>query len=347
MTSPTDISGITPDPVAAGHGGVLDVAAAGGHATLAARVTLTPGEIEADTGLSRQTLRNWERQHGFPIALRDMAGQRRYATADLSRLKLVKVLMDRGHAPDRVVPMAAAELRQMVSDAATAAASKHLTDSAIADCAAGDAHRRLALLRRVGPAALRADLQHSLQAIGVARFVDEVAAPLTSAVGEAWVRGHLPVYEEHACTEVLQVLMRQAIAGLPAAQPDAQPRVLLSTLPGEPHALGLLMAEAMLTLHGCLCISLGVQTPAWDLAQAARVFHADIVALSFSGCLDPQLTVDGLAALRCRLPSQTELWAGGSAPVLYRRAIDGVWAAGGFTALPQRLAAWHARDARG
>jgi methanogenic corrinoid protein MtbC1 len=37
--------------------------------------------------------------------------------------------------------------------------------------------------------------------------------------------------------------------------------VLLTTLPGEPHGLGLLMAEAMLALEGCTCVSLGVQTP--------------------------------------------------------------------------------------
>ncbi|MEO5733566.1 MAG: MerR family transcriptional regulator [Rubrivivax sp.] len=290
---------------------------------------LTLAELERGTGLSRQTLRGWERSYGFPHPLPDAAGRRVYARGDLQQLRLIKDLLDRGQVPGDVVPMALVDLRRLaLGDERGSAVSQHLV-----------------LLRRAGPAALRSALQSRLHTLGVARFIADVAAPLVAEVGEAWVRGQSPVFEEHACTEVLQRLMREGVDSLPAPTDDARPRVLLSSLPGEPHALGLLMAEAILALQGCDCISLGVQTPGWDLAEAAVAYDVDIVGLSFSGCMNPQQTIDGLTELRRHLPRQLELWAGGSAPVLHRRPIDGVWAPGGFALVPQRLADWRARAA--
>ena len=43
--------------------------------------------------------------------------------------------------------------------------------------------------------------------------------------------------------------------------------MLLTTPPNEPHAMGLLMVEAVLSLEGAQCISLGTQMPLPDIAQ--------------------------------------------------------------------------------
>lgn len=69
--------------------------------------------------------------------------------------------------------------------------------------------------------------------------------------------------------------MRQAVQSIPAQALQAKPKVLLTTLPGEPHGLGLLMVEALLALEGCPCVSLGVQTPQQELPQAAKAHGAD------------------------------------------------------------------------
>jgi methanogenic corrinoid protein MtbC1 len=148
--------------------------------------------------------------------------------------------------------------------------------------------------------------------------------PLNAAVGDAWLRGQLEVFEEHLYTEAVQVVLRTAIASVPEPVSAAPPRVLLTTFPGEPHGLGLLMAEAVLALEGCRCVSLGTQTPLWDIALAASALHSDIVALSFTGCMNPNQIVDGLAELRVKLPAGVRLWAGGGAPVLHRRPVAGV-----------------------
>ena len=113
--------------------------------------------------------------------------------------------------------------------------------------------------------------------------------------------------------------------------------MLLSTFPGEPHGLGLLMAEAVLALEGCRCVSLGVQTPLWDMVLAATALRSDIVALSFSGCMNPNQVADGLSELRTKLPARVALWAGGSAPVLHRRPVVGVQSFNTLADLPTAL----------
>ncbi|MFP5399988.1 MAG: B12-binding domain-containing protein, partial [Gammaproteobacteria bacterium] len=170
------------------------------------------------------------------------------------------------------------------------------------------------------------------------------AAPLMTLVGDAWLRGRLDVHEEHMVTESVQLLLRHALASLPESAPDATPRVLLTTLPGEPHGLGLLMAEALLAVDGAVCVSLGVQTPLWDVVLATRAYRADVVAIGFSGSVNPNHVVDALVELRAKLPGDVALWAGGSAPVLRRRAVDGVLPLPTLEAMQQALQHW--RDAR-
>ena len=58
--------------------------------------------------------------------------------------------------------------------------------------------------------------------------------------------------------------------------------------------------------------------------HVAELRVVDIVALSFTGCMNPNQIVDGLAELRGKLQPGVRLWAGGSAPVLHRRPVDGV-----------------------
>jgi MerR family transcriptional regulator, light-induced transcriptional regulator len=187
---------------------------------------------------------------------------------------------------------------------------------------------------------LRLELTRLLSRFGVGRFVTEVVGPLNAAVGDAWIRGQMEVFEEHTYTEVMQALLRQAIASIPEPPASARPRVLLTTLPGEPHGLGLLMAQAVMALEGAECISMGTETPLWDTVLAANAHRADIVALSYTGCMNPNQIVDGLAELRTKLPLPVRIWAGGGAPVLQRRRVDGVDPFRSLDDVPVELRRW-------
>ena len=272
--------------------------------------------VERDTGLSKDTLRVWERRYGFPAPARGDGGERTFTRSEIEKLRLVKRLLDAGHRPGRIVPMALDELQALTDGSAAPAQAEPALPHRLAGY--------LETLRRHDARGLRSALRHDLVELGLAGFVTDVVAPLNTAVGDAWLRGQIEVFEEHLYTEAVQVVLRQSLALLPDPEPGARPRVLLTTLRGEPHGLGLLMAEALLSLGGADCLALGLQTPSWDIVLAARAQPADIVSLGFSGCMNPNQVVDALAELRSKLDPAVELWAGGSAPVLHRRRIDGV-----------------------
>lgn len=268
--------------------------------------------VERDTGIGKDTLRVWERRYGFPAPLRDAQGERAYPLEQVQRLRLLKRLLDRGHRPGRVVPVGLDELESLLKlPVAKAEASPQLVPGA-------DLTAFVDLLRAHRIDGIKRLLSQTLLRLGLGDFVMSVVAPLTSRVGELWMQGELQIFEEHVYTEALQQVMRQAVQAIPPQALQAQPRVLLTTLPGEPHGLGLLMVEALLALEGCPCVSLGVQTPQQELPQAAKAHGADIVALSFTGLLSVGVVQKAMRALRAELPPEMDLWAGGRSAALRR-----------------------------
>lgn len=298
-------------------------------------ITLSIAAVERDTGLSKDTLRVWERRYGFPLPERDGLGERSYPLNQVEKLRAIKRLLDAGHRPGRIVPLPLAELQALTDS--TVGQAVRTVEAALAG---PDLRARLELIRQHDPRALRDELNRLLMRFGLGRFVTEVVSPLNTAVGDAWMRGQLEIFEEHLYTETMQSVLRQALASVPAPSGDGRPTVLLSTLPGEPHGLGLLMAEAVLALEGCRCISLGTQTPLWDVALAARAIGVDIVALGFTGCINPNQLVDNLTELRSKLPATVALWAGGSVPVLHRRRVEGVTPLASLDLIPGELRRW-------
>jgi MerR family transcriptional regulator, light-induced transcriptional regulator len=294
-------------------------------------LTLSIAAVERDTGLSKDTLRIWERRYGFPVPNRDAVGERAYPLEQVQKLRLVKRLLDGGHRPGRVVPLHMDDLLKLCeSSAPTPYPSQELPDVRLL----------VGLLRQHDVCALRQQLIQVHMRLGLSRFLIDVVAPLNTLIGDSWMQGQLEIFEEHIYSEVLQSVLRAALSQLPRPDPESVPRVLLTTLPGEPHGLGLLMAELLLVLAGAQCVSLGVQTPLWNILLAAKALRSDVVALGFTGCMPPTQVVDSLVELRAKCPSTTNIWVGGMAPVLHRRNMPGVEALSSLAEIPAKVQAW-------
>jgi methanogenic corrinoid protein MtbC1 len=305
-------------------------------------LTLSIAAVERDTGLSKDTLRVWERRYGFPSPERDDLGERVYPIGQVEKLRIVKRLLDAGHRPGRIVPLPVEHLQQLCESTI----DQSTPPGAALPRAPHDLRPYVDFVRSHDVPAFRRLLGQSLGRLGLARFVAEVVVPLNTLVGDAWLRGQMEVFEEHMVTESVQLLLRHALAGLPEADTAARPCVLLTTFPGESHGLGLLLAEAVLAVEGCRCVSLGVQTPVWDIVLAAQAYGADIVALGFTGSVNPNHVLDGLIELRAKLPATVDLWAGGATPVLQRRALDGVRPVPTLEVLVALLREWRASGRR-
>lgn len=259
--------------------------------------------VERDTGLSKDVLRMWERRYGFPLPLRDANGERAYPADQVERLRQIKRLMDQGHRPGKLLALPA----EALSDLAPRHSRPARSEAATVD--ERDLEDLLALIKQHDASGYVHALQQRLARQGMQGFVQDIIAPLTRRVGEAWEDGRFEVFEEHLFTELTKRVMRQAIAALPNS--TGTPRVLLTSVPDEQHVLGLLMVEALFALEGAECIPLGTQMPLTEIARAALAHRADIVALSFSIAFPHRHIAGHLVQLRQLLPPNIELWVGG------------------------------------
>ena len=289
--------------------------------------------VERDVGLSKDVLRVWERRYGFPAPERDANGERVYSAEQVERLRLIKRLMDQGHRPGRLLTATAKELKALTPRrTATTLPGPHEGLDELVD-----------LIKRHAVEGYSRALLQRLARQGLQSFVQDTVVPLMELIGLAWAEGRLQVHEEHLFAELTARVLRQAIATLPAGR---EPCVVMTTLPNEQHGMGLLLAEAMLSLEGARCVPLGLQTPMQEVVHAAVAHQADIVALSFSTAF-PKRQISGLLwQLRDALPAKIELWAGGSG-MRGVVAQDGAFA---FIALQDAVAAiarWRSSRAPG
>ncbi len=291
--------------------------------------------VEREIGLSKDVLRMWERRYGFPKPPRDDNGERQYTLGEIAKLRAIKRLMDVGLRPGKIIHAPLDELNAL-ADARIAPRRIEVAPAVERDI--------LALLQSHDAPGLQSAFANLLMRQGLQRFVLDTMTLLNRAVGDAWMRGELQIFEEHLYTEQLQVALRTAINAFP--RQTGTPRVLLTTFPGEQHGVGLLMVEALLVPEGAQCVSLGVQTPLEDIRRAALAHKAHVVALSFSAAFPVRQAGDGLSTLRRQLPQTTTLWAGGETTRRIRKTLPGVVLIPDLAAIIGALKSWRAHAAQ-
>ncbi|UCE77335.1 MAG: MerR family transcriptional regulator, partial [Gammaproteobacteria bacterium] len=270
------------------------------------------GVVERDTGIGRDTLRVWERRYGFPEPTRNEKGERIYSELQLRRLQRIRRLLDQGVRPGKLLPLgeeALDELEAGLQPEKPAELDKAV--SAIVEAVRSADAGRIETLFRV---------QYGKQ--GMRGFVLELAVPLLNAVGTLWMNGELQIFQEHFLSQQLIRFLNTEIAK--TQKSTGKPVVLLATLPGEEHTLGLLMVAAMLSSHGIAAINLGGEVPMDQINGAVKQFHADAVGITFSGAYQYKNIRPHLLELRELIPAEVQIWTGGEGVRRLRKLPHGV-----------------------
>lgn len=275
---------------------------------------LSIGDLSAASGIGPHTLRAWERRYGRPAAVRLPSGHRRYAEADVAWLRLVHELIAHGHRPGRLLALDPPALAALAERARAARAEDPRVQQWIDS------------LRDSGVDELNHQVRALIEEIGPSAAVQQAIAGLVERVGREWAVGRMTIAQEHAITEALEDLLRSARLRIEGARTGASPgaRVLLATLSGERHGLGLQMAALVLAAAGASPVLLGVDLPAEEIARAAR--HADPCAVGLSVSLAHAAPEHGhqLQELRSSLPERFELLVGGLGARAACRGVRGV-----------------------
>lgn len=268
----------------------------------AARLSI--GALSRATAIPVETLRTWERRYGFPVPERKPSGHRVYPLAAVTRLRRISEVLTLGHRAAEVVPASDDELSRLIETSRRETAA---TTSAIPTHIGLD--ELVELIRRFDSERLTRILLSDWARLEHVEFLQTRIAPLVRAVGTAWEDGGLEIRHEHFISERLGDLLRSL--RLPLEERADGPLVVLGSLPGESHALGLQMAALALALARCRVLQLGTEVPIKQLAELTRDLGARALGLSVSIATRGGPTNQSLRRLRELLPPRVEMVVGG------------------------------------
>jgi DNA-binding transcriptional MerR regulator/methylmalonyl-CoA mutase cobalamin-binding subunit len=253
------------------------------------------------TGISLDTLRAWERRYDAVTPRRGDRG-RMYTDADVTRLRQLGALVDRGHAIGTIARLDDGQLTRLVESSETLAPGRAPVASAarIDDITTA--------LDNYDLAAIEQALNRYAAVLAPRDLIFAVILPLLNEVGHRWQDGTLRPAQEH----LVSAIVRSVLGGLlrVLTRTEAQPRVVFAAPSGERHELGLLCAAVLAAAEGFGVVYLGPDLPATDIWHAASRAGARIVIVS--------LTTPG-AVSRAELrglgqrPDGVALWVGGPA----------------------------------
>jgi len=262
------------------------------------------------TGVPVDTLRAWERRYGVVQPVRDSRG-RLYGDADIRKLRLLRLLVDRGHPIGRLVKLSEEDLvrlqTQLDEPPAPGAGAGHDLDALL-----------LAVERFDGAAADR-ELRRLAALFPPRQLVRQVALPLMRRVGEAWFEGRLGIAQEHLASGTL----RNLLGSMLRVHVPEEPRLtlLFATPPGERHEFGILAAAMLAAAGGLGAIYLGPDLPGAEIAAGARRAAVRAVVMGIIGASGTAGAAASVGEVAAALPRGVELWVGGQRNAELEQAV--------------------------
>jgi len=145
--------------------------------------------------------------------------------------------------------------------------------------------------------------------VGPLNFIVESAVPLIERIGTGWVEGEISISKEHFATECINSFLIRKWRQLNIEKNGWT--VMMATLPGEVHSLGLLMSAVVASLSNAKVIYFGLDTPLEDLIATSNKFKPELLCLSISCNQKPLETEDCLFKLKDELNDKTKIISGG------------------------------------
>ena len=268
----------------------------------AGRAYVSIGGLSRATGVPIETLRTWELRYGFPKSVRKPSGHRQFDVAHVERIRRMAQALDRGLRAGEVVPATDAVLESLLATVPVKPVTRSQalpfdTRSLIEAVKKFDADR---LMR-----SLYSDLAHE----DPLAYIEARIAPCLEVLGSAWQKGEIDVAHEHFASERVSDVLRGA--RLRFEETATGPLVVLATLPGEAHGLGVQMAALVLSARGLRVLSLGTEVPVAEVAALAG--STDALAVGISASISTQKQAAAVvSALRSAMPRKIELVVGGA-----------------------------------
>ncbi len=256
------------------------------------------------TGLTVETLRAWERRYEVVQPSRDGSGRRTYSASDVARLRLLRSATELGHTISRLAQLSEDELAKLVADSGGHARSAVARGQTYVE-------RALDAALHSDPSGVEEVLTSALALLPPNEVVNSVLVPLVREVGERWHQGEVSIAQEHMVTDIVKRLIISVSRGY--LRSDQGPCLVLATLSGERHELGILMCSWLAATRRFRTHYLGVDCPAEEIARFALEVEARAVLISLVMPENEVPALDQLQRLAAALDGRCEVWVGGIA----------------------------------
>jgi DNA-binding transcriptional MerR regulator len=294
------------------------------------------GTVARVTGLSTHTIRVWERRYAVVEPARTPGGSRVYSDADVTKLRLLKRLTDEGHSIGRIAHLSEVELRRMIPGQGGEPAAPGAQGTPAARGAQGTpaAGAPVAMEHNIAESTRRR-FQEALDALDITAaerlllyaagfleartFLLDVVVPIIADIGNRWERRELRIAHEHAASALLRNLLGTLMRTPPPQMGRAT--AVATTLSGELHEFGALMAALMAVVHGWKVVYLGPNLPAGEILHVLEQSDASLLMLSLVDDRNPGAERE-LGQLMRGLPAGIDLIVGGRSAYRYSDLLD-------------------------
>jgi DNA-binding transcriptional MerR regulator len=209
-------------------------------------------------GVPMPTLRSWELRYGIPETSREPGKHRRYQSADLHAMRLMRDEIARG----KRASLAAQSVRALLG--LDGAAAPHIT-AFLKASASSD------------PVAIRAELDSAQSALGLGGCIDDVLFPAMQQIGTWWQTGRCDIEQERLTTETARAWLEARAAFAPT--PTHSEALILACGPSDLHTIGLEALAVLLRYQHRSCRILGARTPVVALTTAVQATKVPAVVI--------------------------------------------------------------------
>ena len=246
---------------------------------------LSVSAVARRLGVAPATLRTWARRYGIGPSEHEAGSHRKYCSADLAKLTVMRRLISAGVSPADAAEQAKAhEGEVVIAEFISLCRECDETIDAIFNAA-----------ESLDSLFVETMLRNEIAENGIISAWQEVFVPVLIQVGAAWEKSGKGVEVEHMLTEILTRVLRESVSE--NVVPINSRPVLLASVGEELHSLALHALAAALAERGIESHFLGARTPVEAISSMVSRFAPPAVFLW------AQLPVNGDPKFVTDLPS--------------------------------------------
>lgn len=265
------------------------------------------------SGVGLHTIRAWERRYNAVSPMRTSNGRRSYTQEQIEKLKLLKLLTNKGTSISQVASLSVDELKEILNFSED---SNIMSGVPIADIDYEQSLDRLkAAVSFKKLDILTYELDKISAEVSLRDLCVRIIIPFLRYIGNLYENGDISIAEEHAISSVFKFHIGNYLYSKPAKAKSSK-TIALATPEGELHEFGIILGALLAKHYGIKFYYLGINLPCESLLKAAKDLEVDVIILGVTNPVIDKNVLSEYIEKHFERLSNVDLWIGGRAGVV-------------------------------